>query len=97
LGVRRALGAAKSDIFLQCLVEAGVVGAVGGLLGLALTALGLAADRAYVAGDLARLAHLDQGAVALTLSLAVVATILSGLYPTWRASRVQPALQLKAQ
>jgi putative ABC transport system permease protein len=97
LGVRRALGAAKSDIFLQCLVETGVVGAVGGLLGLALTAVGLAADRAYVAGDLGRLAHLDEGAVVLTLSLAVAVTVLSGLYPTWRASGVQPALQLKAQ
>jgi putative ABC transport system permease protein len=97
LGVRRALGAAKSDIFLQCLMETGVVGAVGGLLGLALTALGLAADRAYVAGDLGRLAYLDEGAVVLTLSLAVVTTIFSGLYPTWRASGVQPALQLKAQ
>jgi putative ABC transport system permease protein len=97
LGVRRALGAAKSDIFLQCLVETGVVGAVGGVLGLVLTALGLAADRAYVAGDLGRLTHLDEGAVALTLSLAVVTSIVSGLYPTWRASGVQPALQLKAQ
>jgi putative ABC transport system permease protein len=96
LGVRRALGAAKSDIFLQCLVETGVVGTVGGLLGLLLTALGLAADRAFVAGDLGRLAHLDEGAVALTLLLAVLATVCSGLYPTWQASRAQPALQLKA-
>ena len=70
---------------------------MGGSLGLALTVLGLAADRAFVAGDLERLAHLDAGAVALTLLLAVGATMVSGLYPTWRASRVQPALQLKAQ
>src|SRR5580698_10201414 len=97
LGVRRALGAAKSDIFLQCLMETGVIGTVGGVLGLALTALGLATDRAYVAGDLGRLAHLDEGAVVLTLSLAVAVTVLSGLYPTWRASGVQPALQLKTQ
>jgi putative ABC transport system permease protein len=97
LGIRRALGAARADIFLQCLVETGVVGTVGGSLGLALTVLGLAADRAFVAGDLERLAHLDAGAVALTLLLAVGATMVSGLYPTWRASRVQPALQLKAQ
>lgn len=96
LGVRRALGASRSDLFRQCLVETGVVGTAGGLLGLALTALGLAADRAFVAGDLARLARLDEGAVALTLLLAVFATVCSGLYPTWRASQVQPGLQLKA-
>jgi putative ABC transport system permease protein len=32
----------------------------------------------------------------LTLIVAVIATVLAGLYPTWRASRVQPALQLKS-
>ncbi|HTV77527.1 MAG TPA: ABC transporter permease [Steroidobacteraceae bacterium] len=95
-GVRRAMGATKSDIFLQCLVETGVVGAAGGLLGLILTALGLAADRAFVAGDLGRLAHLDEGVVTLALLVAVLATVCSGLYPTWRASQVQPGLQLKA-
>jgi ABC-type lipoprotein release transport system permease subunit len=31
----------------------------------------------------------------MTVGAAVVATVCSGLYPTWRASRVQPALQLK--
>jgi putative ABC transport system permease protein len=35
--------------------------------------------------------------MALTVALAVGATLCSGLYPTWRATRVQPAWQLKAQ
>jgi len=97
IGVRRAMGATRSDIFRQCLVETGVVGAMGGVLGLALTALGLAGDRKIVDAGLQRLAHLDEATVAGTLLLAVCATLCSGLYPTWRASRVQPALQLKAQ
>jgi putative ABC transport system permease protein len=97
IGVRRAMGATRRDIFLQCLVETGIVGAVGGLLGLGLTALGLAADRAIVDAGLQRLAHLDVTAVVLTLAMAVCATLFSGLYPTWRASHVLPALQLKAQ
>lgn len=97
IGVRRALGATRADIFLQCLVETGFVGALGGVLGLALTALGLAADRTIVDAGLQRLAHLDEVAVAITLLLAVCATLCSGLYPTWRASRIQPALQLKSQ
>ena len=97
IGVRRAMGATRPDIFIQCLVETGVVGAAGGVLGLALTALGLAADRTFVDAGLQRLAHLDEVAVGVTLLLAVCATVCSGLYPIWRASRVQPALQLKAQ
>jgi putative ABC transport system permease protein len=98
--IRRALGASRLDIFLQCLTETAVVGVLGGILGLALTALGLAANRASL-GALAdyadRLTHFDPAVMALTLALAVGATLCSGLYPTWRATRVQPALQLKAQ
>jgi putative ABC transport system permease protein len=33
--------------------------------------------------------------VAITIVLAVVSALLAGLYPTWRACRVQPAAQLK--
>src|SRR6204780_3989736 len=40
IGVRRALGANRRAIFAQCLIEAGVVGLAGGLLGLGLTGLG---------------------------------------------------------
>ncbi|MGC1457773.1 MAG: ABC transporter permease [Steroidobacteraceae bacterium] len=99
-GVRRALGATKSDIFLQCLTETAVVGVLGGMLGLALTALGLAANRAslgFLAEYVGGLMRLDPSVMALTVALAVGATLCSGLYPTWRATRVQPALQLKAQ
>jgi putative ABC transport system permease protein len=99
-GVRRALGATRTDIFLQCLTETAVVGVLGGILGLALTALGLAANRAslgYLAALVGGLMRLDPKVMALTVALAVGATLCSGLYPTWRATRVQPALQLKAQ
>ncbi|HTV77523.1 MAG TPA: ABC transporter permease [Steroidobacteraceae bacterium] len=99
-GIRRALGASRSDIFLQCLTETAVVGVLGGLLGLALTELGLAANRAslgYLAAAVSQLTHTDPAVMALTVALAVGATLCSGLYPTWRATRVQPAWQLKAQ
>lgn len=97
LGVRRALGASRGNVFLQCLMESAVVGLVGGVLGLGLTAFGLMLERSILDEDTARLAHLNVSAVLITLALAVLATISSGLYPAWRASRVQPAWQLKAQ
>jgi putative ABC transport system permease protein len=31
------------------------------------------------------------------MALGVIATVIAGLYPTWRAVQVQPAWQLKAQ
>jgi putative ABC transport system permease protein len=102
LGVRRALGGSRADIFIQCVVETGIVGLLGGLLGLGLTAVGLAADRALLAPEaryvaLDSLTRLDTGMVGITLVVAVLATICAGLYPTLRASRVQPAWQLKAR
>jgi len=44
-----------------------------------------------------RLAHFSVSDIAIAVFLAVAATILAGLYPTWRAAQVQPAWQLKAQ
>jgi putative ABC transport system permease protein len=96
IGVRRALGASRTAIFVQCLMETGMVGLAGGLLGLLLTSLGLLAARSLLSADFVSLAHLDLADVAIAIGLAVTATLLAGLYPTWRAAQVQPAWQLKA-
>ncbi|CAM5245085.1 ABC transporter permease [Rhodanobacter lindaniclasticus] len=96
IGVRRALGAPRAAIYTQFLVEAGIVGAAGGVLGLLLTGAGVASVGWVLPRDIATLARVDVSLLALTLLVAVVATMLAGLYPTWRASRVQPAWQLKS-
>jgi putative ABC transport system permease protein len=97
IGVRRALGASRRAIFGQCLIEAGVVGLAGGLLGLALTALGLLGLRSLLSEEVSRLTHFSAADITIAIVLAVLATTLAGLYPTWRAAQVQPAWQLKAQ
>ena len=97
IGVRRALGANRNAIFAQCLIEAGVVGLAGGLLGLLLTLLGLMGLRSLLSEEVTKLTHFSLSDIAIAVTLAVVATILAGLYPTWRAAQVQPAWQLKAQ
>ena len=97
IGVRRALGANRRTIFAQCLIEAGVVGFAGGLLGIALTGLGLFGLRALLSEETTRLTIFSISNVAIAVLISVVATMLAGLYPTWRAAHVQPAWQLKAQ
>ncbi|MDR3388019.1 MAG: ABC transporter permease [Rudaea sp.] len=94
IGLRRALGASRRDVFTQFLVESAVVGISGGILGLALTALGLVAVRALY-DQYKTVAQLDWSMIAVTVVLAIVSAILAGLYPTWRACHVQPAAQLK--
>lgn len=96
IGVRRALGAPRASIYAQFLTEAGIVGLAGGVLGLLLTGVGVASVSWVMPKDIAALAHLDFSLLGLTLLVAVAATILAGLYPTFRASRVQPAWQLKS-
>jgi putative ABC transport system permease protein len=96
IGVRRALGAPRGAIYTQFLTEAGIVGVAGGLLGLALTGVGVASVGWVLPKDIAALARLDVSLLALTLVVAVIATLLAGLYPTYRASNVQPAWQLKS-
>lgn len=96
IGVRRALGASRREIYTQFLIEASIVGMAGGVLGLVLTGVGVASVSWVLPRNIAALARLDVSLLLLTVVVAVVAATLAGLYPTFRASRVQPAWQLKS-
>lgn len=96
IGVRRALGASRSAIYMQYVIEAGSVGLAGGVLGIALTMIGMSAIGLVFEPEIARLAHIDMPLTALTLLLSVASTLMAALYPAWRAAQVQPAWQLKA-
>ncbi|HEY9112613.1 MAG TPA: ABC transporter permease [Rhodanobacteraceae bacterium] len=95
IGVRRALGAARRAVFEQLLIEAGIVGLAGGMGGLLLAQLGLWLVRQQPAGY-AKLAHLDPMMLGVTFAFAIGASLLAGLLPAWRACRIAPASQLKA-
>ena len=94
IGVRRALGASRTAVFAQCLVEAGLIGLLGGLGGLLLTLLGLWLIRRQPV-EYADLVHLDASMFLVTFALAIAASLLAGVLPALRASRITPALQLK--
>jgi putative ABC transport system permease protein len=102
-GVRRALGASRRQVFMQHLVEVGVISGLGALLGLVLGALMLAGLRALYTVDptdaagTQAIAHVDMTSVVAALSLALIATVAAGLYPAWRIGRIPPATYLKAQ
>ncbi|MEO9216301.1 MAG: ABC transporter permease [Rhodanobacter sp.] len=95
IGIRRALGASRAAIYRQFLIEAASMGFVGGLFGVALTLLGVWGAGELFEPDIARLVHADTSLIALTVLVAVAATVVSALYPTWRAAQTQPAWQIK--
>jgi putative ABC transport system permease protein len=96
VGIRSALGASRKEIFRQFLIETAVVGLAGGVLGLVL-AFGALALIAVQNSAMAAVAHMDLPMLAFTFVLSVLAAMLAGLLPTWRACQVTPAIQLKSQ
>jgi putative ABC transport system permease protein len=96
IGVRRALGASRADVFRQFLAETGVIGLAGGVLGLVL-AYGALALIGMQSASMAAVSHMDGQMLVLTFVIALAASLLAGLLPTWRACQVLPAIHLKSQ
>jgi len=99
IGVRQALGANKRSLFIQHMIEAGFLGMLGGLLGLGAAAVGLRGIKYLLSSDsmVTDLIQLNVPVAMYTIALAVIATIVAGLYPIWRACNVNPAIHLKTQ
>jgi putative ABC transport system permease protein len=96
VGVRRALGANRREIFKQFLIETGVVGLSGAVLGLPLSFFALQMIAKSSAG-FSVAPPLNWFMLCTTFVLSIAASLLAGLLPTWRACQVTPAIQLKSQ
>ncbi len=93
IGVRRAVGARQRDIFSQILVESAVIGMLGGLLGLISGFALVGALEIFAPSDNAPVVTF--GAVIISFAFAVGVGILSGIYPAWKASSLDPILALR--
>lgn len=99
ISLRRALGASKSTLFAQYIIEAGMIGVAGGFLGIGLTWLGLRGiENLYSEYEfIQHLVRMDWSMVGLAVALAIVSALGAALYPTWRACSVSPASTLRIQ
>ena len=92
IGVRMAVGARPRDVMGQFLIEATTLALIGGLTGIVLGGIG-----AKVASSLAGWPlYVDISAIILAVVVSGLIGILSGFYPAWRASRLDPVEALRS-
>jgi len=97
ISLRRALGASRASLFIQHMIESGLIGLGGGLFGLGLAWLGLRGIEMLFGEFIENLVGMDWVMVVTAIGLAILSALLAGLYPTWRACSIAPASQLKIQ
>jgi putative ABC transport system permease protein len=105
IGLRKALGATRTDITLQFLLEAVCLCLVGGVIGCALGylgALGLAQFAgSALAGELGAEGSitpvLDSTSMLTVAGICVTIGIVFGIYPAWRAAKLDPVESLHYQ
>jgi putative ABC transport system permease protein len=90
IGIRKSLGARRSDILNQFLVESSVLAAIGGLLGVII---------AYVLAVVVRNTTplpmvMPLFSVALGVGLSVAVGLFFGIYPARQASKLDPIVAL---
>lgn len=95
ISLRRALGATRSSLFIQHIIESGMIGLAGGILGLGLAWLGLRGIEMLFGDMVENLVGMDWVMVLTAIGLAILSALLAGIYPTWRACSIAPASQLK--
>ena len=86
IGVRRAIGARRTDIIRQFVMETTLIAVAGGTLGLL---LGASMSR-LIASFAGWSTIISSGSLALAFSVSVLIGLVSGVYPAMKASRLDP-------
>jgi putative ABC transport system permease protein len=93
IGLRKAVGARRRDILLQFLIETVLLALIGGFLGV-LLGIGVAFLISTLAGGAFR-AIVTPEAILLAVGISSAVGLAAGLYPAWRAARLDPIVALR--
>lgn len=100
IGIRKAVGARNRDILLQFLIESMTLSGVGGIIGILLgwgtsVLVGWATQQAKLFGGEGLTTHLPMWAATAGFVFSAAVGIFFGIYPAWRASRLNPIEALR--
>lgn len=92
IGIRKSLGARQADILKQFLFEAATLAAIGGLIGLIIAEL-----IGFVITSMFIKTVIPWYAAVIAIGFSAVVGILAGLFPAWKAARLDPIEALRAE
>ena len=94
IGIRKAIGARNRDVLVQVLVEAVVLSLVGGILGVFVSLL-LTKTITIILADSFSVPVVRMGALLFSGGVSVAVGVVFGLYPAWRAAKLDPIEALR--
>ncbi len=91
IGIRKSLGAKQSDILKQFLAESATLATIGGILGLIFAELIGVIISQFIFQTI-----IPWWAIILAIGVSAGVGILAGLFPAWKAARLDPIVALSA-
>jgi putative ABC transport system permease protein len=92
IGIRKALGARQNDILKQFLFESATLAAIGGFIGLVIAQLG-----GLIVSSLFIQTSIPIWIAILAIGVCALVGILAGLFPAWKAARLDPIEALRLE
>jgi putative ABC transport system permease protein len=91
IGIRKSLGARQFDVLRQFILEAGILSLFGGLIGLIL---------AWILGQIITIyffpTYIPVWAIVVGIAVPAFIGVLAGMFPAWKAARLDPIEALRA-
>ncbi|MFH1684295.1 MAG: ABC transporter permease [Candidatus Margulisiibacteriota bacterium] len=91
IGLRKALGAQRSDILIQFLIEAVLICLFGGIIG-----IGFGSAISWALSSFANWnIFISPGSIVLAFTFSVLVGVIFGMWPAWRAAKLMPIVALR--
>ncbi len=95
IGIRKAIGARRSDILVQFLIEAALLSVTGGLVGMVVAMIGSVMIGHVQLGNMTVTPVISPSIIMIALGVSIGTGLLSGTYPAFRAAQLDPIESLR--